>query len=435
MDMNSKRLLTMAACAAILATNVWAQEATITSTFNAQKVILPSSQYTPSETWQAQVMIFNDGRRYGDADYNHVWGTPPDDAEGRHWYDYDYVLTDGTKAWSEQTSPFSSDEYYMGQRSSRWIVSDITGDIYLRRTFTLTEAVPGTIFLACGHDDAPAEYYINGTRVWSVTDGWNNAEYVLLTDEQKALIHTDGTANLLAVHVHQNWGGAFADCGLYEADMARTTTLLPTLEAGPWDCMYYLLNDNASLQRLSPDEWTGRCTDEREWIFGYGPLSNSPDKFLTTAWASQQQPLLVRRHFALTAEMLEKMAASTVVLTCSYDEEPKVYLNRRLIWSHSGWNDNAYATYTLTADDKAALKEGDNVLCVSLQQGAGGGHIDYGLSITEPYTPEPVIDHISEAVMTVTPQEDATVYNLAGQHLAQPRRGINIVGGRKVVVK
>lgn len=416
-----------------------AQEATVTSTFNAQKVILPSSQYTPSQTWKAQVMIFNEGRRYAEPDYNHVWGTPPDDALGRRWYDSDYELTDGNKAWHEETSPFSSDENYLGHRSYRWITADITGDIYLRRTFKLTESVAANIFLACGHDDAPAEYYINGTRVWSVSDGWNNDQYVLLTDEQKALIKTDGTPNVLAVHVHQNWGGAFADCGLYEADMSRTTVLLPTLLSGPWDCMYYLLNDNDALKRLLPEDWTGRCTDEREWIFGFGPFSNSPDQFLTTPWASQQQPLLVRRHFLLTADMLEQMAASKVVLTCSYDEEPKVFLNRKLIWSHSGWNDNDYATYTLTAADKAVLKEGDNVLCVSLQQGSGGGHIDYGLSITEPYTPDEPGDEDGIKKRTMDHGEwgmaNKGIYNISGQRMSSLRRGLNILGGKKVAVK
>ncbi|MBP5771426.1 MAG: hypothetical protein J6W75_08715 [Bacteroidaceae bacterium] len=411
-----------------------AQEPTITSSFNAQKVILPSSQYTPAQRWQAQVMVFNNGKRYADADYNHVWGTPPEDAAGHKWFEQDYLLTDGEKTWHQESSPFSSDEVYLGQRSYRWITSDITGDIYLRRTFTLSEPVAGNIFLTCGHDDAPSEFYINGVLVWKVNDGWNNNEYTLLTTEQKALVKTDGTENVLAVHVHQNWGGALADCGLYEADMAKTTNLLATLQDGPWECFYYFLNDNTGLNRLSPAEWTGRCADERDWIFGYGPLSNSKDQFLTTEWASQQQPLLVRRHFTLTDEMLSKIADSKLILTCSYDENPKVYLNGTLIWSTSGWNDNDYASYTLTTSNKNLLKEGDNVLCVSLQQGNGGGHIDYGLSITEPYDPTPV--DVTTPTHRQTPAGDEC-YDLQGRKVTSPRTsaGILIQGGKKLIVK
>ena len=68
------------------------------------------------------------------------------------------------------------------------------------------------------HDDAPCEYYINGELIWSETDGWYEDEVVRLTDEQKALIKTDGkTINVFAFHVHQNWGGRYADGGLYTA--------------------------------------------------------------------------------------------------------------------------------------------------------------------------------------------------------------------------
>lgn len=407
-----------------------AQQAEVSASWNAQRAILPASQFTPAQTWQAMVMVFNDGRRYGDSDYNHVWGTPPADTAGREWFAPDYELTDGDKSWSLQTSPFSSDEYYMGQRSYRWITADITGDIYLRRTFTLTEPIAASVFLACGHDDAPAEYYINGTRVFTVSDGWNNDERMLLTDDQKALIKTDGTENVLAVHVHQNWGGAFADCGLYEADMALTTTLLPTLEAGPWPCVYYLLNSNNELNQLKSDMWTGRCLDESEWIYGYGPLSNSPDQFRTTDWGSQVQPLLVRRHFTLTADQLASIADKTLTLTCSYDENPKVYLNKTLIWSASGWNDNDYARYTLTATQKRLLREGDNVLSVSLQQGNGGGHIDYGLSITEPYAPSAITNTTTHQV-----QANDAIYDLMGRKVgSHPKPGLYIVNGKKEVI-
>jgi len=427
--------------------NATAQE--LTANFNAQKVVLPSSQWTPAETWTAQVMIFNTGQRYAEANYNHVWGTPPADADGRPWYAVDYELTDDAQQWQERRSPFSSDEVYKGQTSTRWITVDITGEIYLRRTFTLTELPAGALYLACGHDDAPAEYYLNGEQVWTVSDGWNNDERVLLTDEQKALLHADGTENVLAVHVHQNWGGAFADCGLYEADMEMTTTLLSTLQAGPWLCAYYLLNSNEQLNRIPAKKWAGICADEQDWIQGEGPLSNSPDQFRTTDWASERQPLLVRRHFTLTAEDVEQAKEGTIVLTCSYDENPKVYLNGQLIWSTTGWNDNDYARYTLTARQKGYLREGDNVLAVSVQSGAWGGHIDYGLIMTTTYVPEPVGPDIPDSVGE-TKDESARapqghdVYNVAGQrvphsslstHPSPLPQGVYIKGGRKVMVK
>ena len=53
--------------------------------------------------------------------------------------------------------------------------------------------------------------------IWSETDGWKEDEVVRLTDAQKALIKTDGSVNVFAFHVHQNWGGRYADGGLYTA--------------------------------------------------------------------------------------------------------------------------------------------------------------------------------------------------------------------------
>lgn len=186
---------------------------------------------------------------------------PALDAEGRQWYEKDYDETTTTEdlygaegdvfAWEDKTAPFSSDNTYGGLPSCRWVKSDEMGDIYIRRTFSTNLLLSGDVYLACGHDDAPCEYYINGVKVFEKTgfevdrvdytyevidfdeegkeiygdeiidsvvhykNGWNNDEFIKLTDEQKDLIRLGGEENLLAVHVHQNWGGAFADCGLY----------------------------------------------------------------------------------------------------------------------------------------------------------------------------------------------------------------------------
>ena len=406
----------------------------VKSTWNAQNVILPSSQFTPAQTWKAQVMVFNTGQRYADTNYNKVWGTPPDDAAGHPWYAYDYALTAGEQSWQEQTSPFSSDEVYLGQRSSRWITADITGDIYLRRSFTLEQMPVGDVFLTCGHDDAPSEFYLNGQQVFTVSDGWNNDERVLLTAEQKALLKTDGSENVLAVHVHQNWGGAFADCGLYEADMAIVTDLLPTLDEGEWPCAYYLLNSNDELNSLAAKDWTGRCVDEADWAFGYGPFSNSFDKFRNAFWGSERQPLLVRRHFTMTAGQLADLDKQTIELVCSYDEDPRVYLNGTQIWQATGWNDNDYAHYQLTAAQKQLLREGDNVVAVSLKSGAGGGHIDLGLSITAPYVPTAINAAPSQEGKATAGEK---VYNLSGQQVSgrftSQQRGIYIINGKKII--
>ena len=414
-----------------------AQQGNITSHFNAAKPILPSSQYTPDAPYKATVWVFNDGRRYTDRYYNQILGAPATDADGREWFDPEYQLTDNDIAWQEATAPFSSDEYYKNHKSFRWVVAEIMAEMYMRRTFTLESLPEGTVFLACGHDDAPAEWYINGVLVHTVSDGWNNDEYKLLTEEEKALLKTDGTENVIAVHVHQNWGGAFADCGLYEADMRITNTLLNTVADGPWECKYYMLNYNSDIAQAEECEWYSPSEDESDWITGVGPFSNDANMFYTTEWPSQVRPILIRRHFTLTADdMANIKKGAEVSLTCSYDENPVMYLNGTKIWSATGWNDNNYAEIILNSSQKEKLHEGDNVLAVSLTQGNGGGHVDYGLKITSPYEMNSI--SLPDADKENLNHTDSRIFNLHGQYLGTCAdtlpRGIYIRGGKKLVL-
>ena len=216
----------------------------------ANITVLPASRYDGNVEWKAYTWVYNSGTRFGNhgtdnPNYCAELGTggPSQDGNGHMWYEMDYNIADvldynydkeipGTDGeyepivWEEHSAPFSSDNKYNGRTSYQWTTGDIMADIFARRTFTTNNLLSGPVYLACGHDDAPCEYYINGELVYSRTgyetneqgniiQGWNNDEYVLLTDEQKALIKTNGEENLIAFHVHQNWGGAFADCGLY----------------------------------------------------------------------------------------------------------------------------------------------------------------------------------------------------------------------------
>lgn len=409
----------------------------IVSTFNAANVILPSSQYTPDQPYDAWVWVYNKGERYDESKYNVVQGVPDADGQGRQWYDPAYELTDGEIAWNEATAPFSSDEYYKNHKSYRWVTSDVMGDIYMRRTFTLDSPVAGTVFMAVGHDDAPSEWYINGVQVHTVSDGWNNDEYVLLTDDQKALLKTDGSENVIAVHVHQNWGGAFADCGLYAADMTVERAFLPTVnETESWDCAYYLLNYNSDLTAAQAAKWYGDDEDESDWIKGVGPFSNDDNMFYVTEWGSQVHPILIRRHFTLTESDLDAINAGTLKLVASYDENPTFYLNGTKIWSATGWNDNDYASSTFRPTVKSKLRVGDNVLAVSLTQGGGGGHIDFGLKLVEPYTPTG-IGHATSRPSAAG--GDNRVYDINGRLVGTSTRGLGkgvyIINGKKIAVR
>lgn len=363
--------------------------------FNPANVILPSSRHTGDRVWSADVWIVNTGTRYDGAqnfdnpDYNHIWGVPADDAQGNKWYENAYTLTSGPAEnienidWEVKESPFTTD---------KWIAGDIMGDIYMRRSFTLDAVPDGPIFLACGRDDAPSEWYINGQLVHFENEGWDEGAIVLLNDDQKSALKAG--ENLMAVHVHQNWGGAYADCGLYEADGIQY--LLSTVEYGGWLCNYKLLNNNDEIAGAVESGCFDLGTDLSDWQTGMGPFSIDGEKFLKTYWDSNNHPILVRRNFYLSESSLNALKErGELYLTCSYDEYPHVYLNGKEIWSANEWNDDRYDVYQLSEADKALLVAGNNVLGVSLQQGAGGGHIDYGFYVMLPcdgFTYEEAVD-------------------------------------------
>ena len=208
-----------------------------------------------------------------------------------------------------------------------------------------------------------------------------------------------------------------------------TEYILDTVDSGEgyWPCLFYELNYNSDITLAERGKWYALDEDESYWREGIGPFSIDENKFLVTQWQSTVHPILIRRHFTLTEEDLEKINVGTVTLNYSYDEDPIFWLNGTKIASSTGWNDNNYASSRLTNARKKLLVEGDNVLCVSLKQGSGGGHIDYGLEVK--YDPSKVtpISLIQED------EEDAIWYDLSGRPVSNKTKGIIVTEGKKKV--
>lgn len=212
-----------------------------------------------------------------------------------------------------------------------------------------------------------------------------------------------------------------------------TEYILDTVDSGEgsWPCLFYELNYNSDITLAERAKWYALDEDESYWREGIGPFSIDASKFLVTQWQSTVHPILIRRHFTLTAEDIAKIEIGAVTLTYSYDENPKFWLNGRQLVSATGWNDDNYATLPFNSTRKKYFVEGDNVLCVSLQQGAGGGHIDYGLSVRY----NPMHDGISAQDSDF--KDDTETYNLLGQRISHPAgyRGIIVTEGKKIFQK
>ena len=164
--------------------------------------ILPSMKWGGS--YQAYTYVAQGDFDFGDwntgnPNYNVIIGVPAENND-KAWYAPGYSI----EGWN-----YGQDLPNFGDGRP--------ADVYAVRYFTVDGEIPSTLYMPAAHDDAPCEYYINGELIWSETDGWKEDEVVRLTDTQKALIKTDGTVNVFAFHVHQNWGGRYADGGLYTA--------------------------------------------------------------------------------------------------------------------------------------------------------------------------------------------------------------------------
>gem|GEM_PF-1378854 len=183
---------------------------------NATQEILPSTYYS-SMDWQAVTYIANPGTASTWGKYSNVQGTPPVDTQGRQWHEREYTPTGGTYQWEVTKAPYYTEGTYNNLPCTVWGSSSTTSDIYIRRSFTLDKINCSRVYMAVGHDDGESQFYINGTLVHETGKDWNESEYILLNAEQVALLHTDGRENVIALHVHNNYGGGYADCGLYGA--------------------------------------------------------------------------------------------------------------------------------------------------------------------------------------------------------------------------
>lgn len=183
---------------------------------------LPTA-WTNYQSWTADTWTIW-GDFYG-GDYTTAVGTPPVDVLGHQWYEEGYTLTNsdtdvqpnGNKVvWENHAAPFGEDGNYEYLTAiGGW--DDRACDFYFRRIFTFdSETLPSKLYMEYRYDDGPASFYLNGTLIYEDNSRNCGDNWLELTPEQMALIHTDGTPNVLAAHSTQVSGPYYLDCGLYD---------------------------------------------------------------------------------------------------------------------------------------------------------------------------------------------------------------------------
>jgi hypothetical protein len=124
------------------------------------------------------------------------------------------------------------------------------------------------------------------------------------------------------------------------------------------------------------DQWFKPDFDDSAWKSGPGGFGteNTPGAIVRTQWKTAD--IWIRRDFNIEA------APASPLLIMHHDEDAEVYINGVLAAKAAGYI-SAYEEFDLSADAKAALKPGKNVVAVHCHQTGGGQYIDVGIVDTK----------------------------------------------------
>ena len=86
-----------------------------------------------------------------------------------------------------------------------------TNNIWLRKSFNISEAIEGTVVLNIYHDE-DAIVYLNGKEIADLAGYTSNYTSIILDDEAKAAFRAG--ENTIAIHCKQSEGGQFIDAGI-----------------------------------------------------------------------------------------------------------------------------------------------------------------------------------------------------------------------------
>jgi len=109
--------------------------------------------------------------------------------------------------WRKGRGAFGSDD--QAHVHTKW--SDTNSDLYVRRTFELTEEdLNNDLYFIYSHDDV-FFMYVNGKKVADTGETWVNGVRLKV---EKGLLKPG--KNVIATHTHNTTGGAYTDFGIYK---------------------------------------------------------------------------------------------------------------------------------------------------------------------------------------------------------------------------
>lgn len=161
---------------------------------------------------------------------------------------------------------------------------------------------------------------------------------------------------------------AAANRGQFPA-AAKVVEVVPTAQQAPVEWRF--------TTEAPAENWFGPQFNDASWKSapgGFGTRS-TPNTVVRTEWNSNR--IWIRRAFSLPDVRTDNLR-----LLVHHDEDAEVYLNGVLAARLSGFTTD-YQTFAISAEARAALKPGGNLMAISCRQTGGGQYIDAGLVLVE----------------------------------------------------
>lgn len=332
----------------------------------------------------APVILANGATTPFTAKFRHAIGVSDNEYEDieEGWANADF----DDSAWDEMLMPLGA----FGPYKTRWIAEYNT--FWFRRPFTIENPAAITkLTLKVTHDD-DCSVFLNGKKVWYEKD-WTGGENDWRTIDVDPSLLVAGK-NVLAVYIEQNFGGAYCDFSL-EANVGATVEVS--------DAGY------ATFVAPVDVDFTGSEVTPKAATFD-GTYVQLAD--VTTVPAG--------------TAVVVKGAEGTYTVPATTDAVL------------GATNELIAATADVTADGtQYILAKQENVVGFAKATpgstiAAGKGYLQFTTAVKAFY-PFAGNDATGIEGIDANNGENAPIYNVAGQRLGKMQKGINIVGGKKVL--
>lgn len=185
-----------------------------------------------------------------------------------------------------------------------------------------------------------------------------------------------------------------------------------------WECKVLR---KESTSQLAPSGWYKVDFDDSAWESVRFPIaSNGTAAPYYSQWDGTNNTLFIRREFYIDHDP----STATYKFYVRHDDDCRVYLNGRQLDNQTG----AVSDYRVINIASSRLSMGRNVLAIQVKQFTGAAYFDCGvLCTTEPTSLSEELRMNSEEFL------EGPIYNIAGQRLSKPQRGLNIINGKKIL--